>query len=293
MLIKCSSHAEFKQFLRQQIPLLYDVEKQRLMSFSTSLTKVWFMDLNPVIPLVSQRFSSIGRPVLHDPVCILRSLVLMLDLGYHSVPKWVKKLRSDDILAVLSGFEPHKTPGVGTFYDFFDKLWLEDRKTRIERRLKLRSPIKKPRKELKAGFKHPGVVGKLCKRVKSGKIPFPLRAERLIQEIFARCFVDASVDMGLIPDPLDLGLSGDGSSLRTGSSSYGVKVCDCRKKGVFNCGCKRRFSDPEASWGWDSYCNEYYYGYSLYVLTAASSVGELLMYIRLVQAQRYDSVTGG
>jgi len=50
MLIKCSSHAEFKQFLRQQIPLLYDVEKQRLMSFSTSLTKVWFMDLDPVIP---------------------------------------------------------------------------------------------------------------------------------------------------------------------------------------------------------------------------------------------------
>jgi hypothetical protein len=46
-------------------------------------------------------------------------------------------------------------------------------------------------------------------------------------------------------------LSGDGSSLRTGSSPYGVKVCDCRKKGIFNCDCKRRFSDPEASWGWE------------------------------------------
>lgn len=296
MLIKCFSYAEFKQFLRQQIPLLYDVEKERLMSFSTSLTKVWFMDLDPVIPLVSQRFSSIGRPVLHDPVCILRSLVLMLALGFHSITKWVKKLRSDDILAVLSGFEPHKTPGVGTFYDFFDKLWLEDRKTRIERRFKLRSPIKKPRKKLKAGskqpVKHPGVVGKLCKRVKSGKVPFPLRAERLIQEIFARCFVDASVDMGLIQDPLDLVLSGDGSSLRTGSSPYGVKVCDCRKKGIFRCDCKRRFSDPEASWGWDSYRNEYYYRYSPYVSTAASSVGELPMYIRLVQARCHDSVTG-
>jgi hypothetical protein len=38
--------------------------------------------------------------------------------------------------------------------------------------------------------------------------------------------------------------------------------------------------------------NEYYYGYSLYVLTAASSVGELPMYIRLVQARHHDSVTG-
>ncbi|MDN5302750.1 MAG: hypothetical protein PWQ60_2264 [Thermoanaerobacteraceae bacterium] len=59
----------------------------------------------------------------------------MLDLGYHSITKWVSVLRSDDILAVLSGFEPHKTPGVGTFYDFFDRLWLEDRDTRIERSL--------------------------------------------------------------------------------------------------------------------------------------------------------------
>jgi hypothetical protein len=64
----------------------------------------------------------------------------------------------------------------------------------------------------------------LCKRVKSGRLPFPLRAEKLIQEIFARCVVDVSVYMGMIPDPLNLVLSGDGSSLRTGSSPYGVKV---------------------------------------------------------------------
>lgn len=160
----------------------------------------------------------------------------------------------------------------------------------LKRRVKLRSPVKKPRKKLKAGVKqpvkHPGVVGKLCKRFMDGRVPFPLRAERLIQEIFARCFVDVSVHMGLIPDPLDLVLSGDGSSLRTGSSPHGVKVCDCRKKGIFSCDCKRRFSDPEASWGWDSYRNEYYYGYSPYVLTAAASVCELPMYIRLVQARR-------
>ncbi|MFY9216815.1 MAG: hypothetical protein WAO46_00480, partial [Tepidanaerobacteraceae bacterium] len=122
MLIKCSSHVEFKQFLQKQVPLLWAVDSKRLMSFSGSLTKVWFLNLDPAIHLLSQRFSSIGRPVKYDPVCILRSLVLMLDLGYHSVTKWVQALRSDDILAVLSGFEPHNTPGVGTFYDFFDRL---------------------------------------------------------------------------------------------------------------------------------------------------------------------------
>ncbi|MDK2877425.1 MAG: hypothetical protein PWR06_141 [Thermoanaerobacteraceae bacterium] len=201
MLIKCSFHVEFKRFLQQRIPLLWALEKGRLMSFSRSLTKVWFLNLDPAVPLLSQRFSSMGRPVLYDPVCILRSLVLMLDLGYHSITKWVQALRSDDILAVLSGFEPHKTPGVGTFYDFFDRLWLEDRKTRIKRWRKLRSPIRKPGKKFKTGqkqlVKHPGVVGKLCKRFMDGRVPFPLRAERLIQEILARCFVDVSVHTGL------------------------------------------------------------------------------------------------
>lgn len=296
MLIKCSSHVEFQQFLRQQIPLLWALEKDRVQSFSRSLTKVWLLNLEPAIPLLFRCFSSLGRPVLYDPVCILRSLVLMLDLGCHSVTKWASALRSDSILAVLSGFEPDKTPAVGTFYDFFDKLWLEDREARIKRRLKLRAPVKKPRKQLKAGVKqpvkHPGVVGKLAKKVMDGRTPFPLRAEKLIQEIFARCFVDVSIHIGLIPDPLELVLSGDGSSLRTGSSPHGVKVCVCRKNGVFNCDCGRRLSDPEASWGWDSYRNVYYYGYSMYVLTAASSVNELPMYIRLVQAGRHDSVTG-
>jgi hypothetical protein len=66
-----------------------------------------------------------------------------------------------------------------------------------------------------------------------------------------------SLSNRLIPEPFRLILSCASLSLRTDSSPYGVKVCDC----------KRRFSDPEASWGWDSYRNEYYYGFSPYVFT--------------------------
>jgi len=58
MLIKCSSHVEFKQFLQKQVPLLWAVDSKRLMSFSGSLTKVWFLNLDPAIHLLSQRFSS-------------------------------------------------------------------------------------------------------------------------------------------------------------------------------------------------------------------------------------------
>jgi len=114
----------------------------------------------------------------------------------------------------------------------------------------------------------------------------------LIQEVFARCLVDRSVELELIPDPLSLLLSVDGSSLRTGSNPRGIKVCNCREKVIFKCDCQRHFSDLQASWGWDSYRNEYFYGYSIFNLTVASSPNDLPMYVRLAETTRHDSVTG-
>lgn len=64
MLAKCSPHVEFRDFLQQQISLHSALEKERLMSFSGSLTKMWFLSLDPAIPLLSRCLSSsVGRPV--------------------------------------------------------------------------------------------------------------------------------------------------------------------------------------------------------------------------------------
>ena len=93
-------------------------------------------------------------------------------------------------------------------------------------------------------------------------------------------------------DPSNLVLAGDGTSVRTGASAYGVKVCNCKGNGVFNCNCKRRFGDPQARWGWDSYRQEYFYGYMLYELTSGTSHNDLPIYLRFSQAQRHDSVLG-
>lgn len=45
----------------------------------------------------------------------------------------------------------------------------------------------------------------------------------------------------------------DGTSARTGASCYGKLICACRKNRIFKCNCPRKFSDPDASWGWNSY----------------------------------------
>ncbi|MDR1536899.1 MAG: hypothetical protein LBU32_02690 [Clostridiales bacterium] len=57
--------------------------------------------------------------------------------------------------------------------------------------------------------------------------------------------------MGLVGNGLTL--SGDGTCMQTGAFPYGRKICGCRENGVYNCDCLRRFSDPNASWGWDSH----------------------------------------
>lgn len=49
------------------------------------------------------------------------------------------------------------------------------------------------------------------------------------------CFVDASVDMGIIPDLLDLVLSGNGSSLRTGSTHPVLRFGFAGKRVLVNC----------------------------------------------------------
>jgi len=300
VLLCCRLHHEYQNFLRQQILVLYAANPKRLISFSKPLTKLWLLDLDPVIPLFLPLFPDLGRPVVHDPVDLLRSLILMSDQKVSGITAWVEKLRSDNFLATLSGFDPDKTPGVGTFYDFLDRLWLETKKLQRYRRLGLSSLVRKPSKKLKAGqklkVKRPQVVDRLVSQITSGRNPFPRRPAgapwALIQDIFGRCFVDRSAELALIPDPLALVLSGDGSSVRTGASPYGIKVCDCRKNGVFNCKCKRRFADPQARWGWDSYRNEYFYGYMLYELTSATSHNDLPVYLRFAQGNRHDSVMG-
>ncbi|MEM3486522.1 MAG: hypothetical protein QXI12_12990 [Candidatus Methanomethyliaceae archaeon] len=116
------------------------------MSFEDSFIKMWILNLDPAIPLFAPYFPNYGRPVKFEPIDLLRSLILMVDQRVLSIPEWVTILRTDRVLAILSGFPPGETPGVGTFYDFINRFWLEDDQTQKERKQKVRKPFRKPRK---------------------------------------------------------------------------------------------------------------------------------------------------
>jgi len=254
LLFLCRIHTNFKLSLQKYLRPLLQSDPIRLHSFSTALAKIWCLNLDPAIPFLKSRYSSLGRPAKFDPIDLLRSLFLMAHMKVFSITQWVQMLRDDAVLAIISGFEPYKTPSVGTFYDFQNRCWLEDRQQILQRRRTPKKARIKPKKKLGSGEKltpkHPGVVKKLVAQALAGRT-LHLRPEKLLQQIFAHCCVDHSIDLGLIHDPNSLILSGDGSSLPTGSNPHGVKNCDCSKQGNYCCSCPRRYSDPDANWGWD------------------------------------------
>lgn len=69
-----------------------------------------------------------------------------------------------------------------------------------------------------------------------------------------------SIAQGFIPR--ELPVAGDGSSLVTAASGLGVRVCDHPPRQ--RCDCKRRFADPDAARGFDSYRKCFYFGYKFY-----------------------------
>lgn len=78
----------------------------------------------------------------------------MLDQQVYSITKWAQKVASDSLLFDICGFSD-KVPSVASYYDFLVRLWMADDKIHINRKLKARRFISKPKKKLKAGQKQP------------------------------------------------------------------------------------------------------------------------------------------
>jgi len=82
---------------------------------------------------------------------MLRSYLLSIKFKVTSVTDWAARLRECPLYAILSGFDPLHTPGVGIFYDFFSRLWLSDQNNLSP---KERFPKSKVKKGKKTEIKH-------------------------------------------------------------------------------------------------------------------------------------------
>jgi hypothetical protein len=267
-------------------------------------------DLSAAYPILARVYvPDQGRPA-RPPDDLLRAWLLMLECHITSVDLWVHRLQEQPVYAVLCGFEPDDVPGVGTFYDFQDRL------------LQITTPVLDldcvPRRRNEACKKggvlrdknntapHAQILNRLAQRL----LTRPVRPgvlgqwqtnlavvptyQRLLKEVFYTVFVGTSVANGLI-DLTDLHVAGDGTHLETWANAHGHKLCTCdnaAKPRADHCTCARRFHDPQASWGWDSYRERYVYGHGLYELTAYSlrHTCQLPLVINVLDNHRHDSV---
>lgn len=262
MLHDWENHCTFQENLILKLQNQLKTQRSRLVGLDSAISKLYLLNLDNLLPVVKSLFSGTGRPAKNQQG-IIRSLVLMFDQRKHSITNWSVLVAHDPLLFDICGFNSDKAPSVASYYDFLVRVWLSSHDKHIESKKRVKSFTSKPRKKLKAGQKlppkHPGTVKRLVKKATEGKLP-DFRPERILQDFLARCIVDTSAKMGLLGDVSALSIAMDGSCYNSGASHYGVKVCDCKSKGIYNCKCSRRFSDPDARWGWDSYHEQHFYG---------------------------------
>jgi hypothetical protein len=292
MLEHVRTHEEYLCFMLPRIKKLFLEKPGQVLYYLDAALKVYLLNLDKGREILQDCYSKdFGRPAEFDPADMLRSLVLMVALEITSISTWVEKLKCSDVLAVLCGFIPGRTPSVGAFYDFWNRLWLEDKRLRKRHKQRLRNKSKKPtdaKKGQKLPNRRPGVVDRLVRSFRKGRFFSTKRPGRLLQELFTRVFVEGSRDRGIIPE--EMILAGDGSPFESCGSPFGTPVCDCKAKGLYKCDCPRRYSDVYANWGYDSSRNEYFWGRNLYTLSCVNGEAELPVFLRFGQGSRHDSV---
>lgn len=118
------SHSQYVQTLSERLQRWLRRQSRRLDPQWAEAAQVLLrLNLDQARPIFAPLYAPIprGKPP-YDPICMLRALLLMLLLGYESIPDGVQALRTHPRLALIAGFEPYQTPAVGTFYLFIDRL---------------------------------------------------------------------------------------------------------------------------------------------------------------------------
>ena len=245
-------------------------------------------------------YSHTGRPATNQ--CqILLSFILMGRMGETSLTKWVEIVRTDRMIRALIGvFGNDKPPVLGDYYHFIDRLWTQPWKEQLLGRRdtlpynhNLRPTDKKPGKGNKWEETR-GTITEECEKLILSEKDFPQYYEVHMQQLFRILGLKPSQAAGLL-NGVDT-ISGDGTCFHEFASPSGCRIgeCTCGHKEGDRCTCPRHFSDPSATWGYDSDEDIYYFGHTLYTLCVHNSdlAIDLPVHIRTATARRHDSVTG-
>ena len=217
MLKHWQSHQEYLHVLHEA-KIHFDSSqcKRPSSEFASAKDNLRLLDLDPVMVHLAPFYSTTGHSTLNQ-LQIIRSLTLMLHLGVTRLTRWLNRLASDDLLAFLIGCSPSSLLPLGSFFDFIDRLWLQNpaferlgKKDLFPAHKNLK-PSKKLSKGEKLPNRHSGITEIVATQAVS-RNEFPFHYEKLLQELFRLTALLPSLHAELIPSD-GLVLSGDGTCL--------------------------------------------------------------------------------
>lgn len=278
------THDSYQCFLVENVNREFKHNPNAIEHFEAAVLKMYHLNLDLVFDDFVPLFPPIGRTSNQQPE-ILRSFILMSHFKYAVLENWISYAKSSKLLCALVGATPFDFPGESTHRDFISRLWQAE--VSNHHRKFSKKPKTKYGKE-KLSPKHPGIIKRLVDKALSGEV-FKRIPERLFQALFTKTALFPSAKMGLLGDTNKLTASADGTCVTSNASSYGVKTCKCQDE----CPCPRKFSDPLARWGWDSYHERWFFGYTAYLLSVYNPDLKLNLpvYMKFVEASRNDGVT--
>ena len=286
--VNCGSHSDYQDFVVENLRKYYPNPDSIARSTWDIIDRFWNLDLSYTDEKLKDRYSIFG-PQPRTPSCMHRSYLLSLEFKVTSLTEWAAQLKINPLYAILSGFEVGDTPGVGTFYDFIDRLWDSDDNNLTSHVHPIKASVKKPSsKGAKAKSIEKISVEQLLQELENTSFSISQQPYGSLFDIYNHEFLQMSVSKKLI-NPDALSLAGDGTPFVTSARERKHRVCDCVNKGINDCSCDRYFSQPDCDIGWDSSHSCFYHGYDLYMLVASDSESDLPVFPLLNPASRHNS----
>ena len=190
---------------------------------------------------MADKYSKFG-PAPRTPSCMQRSYLLSIDFKVTSLMEWAAQLKMNPLYAILSGFEVGNTPGVGTFYDFLNRLWDSDDDHMSPHIHPLKTKVKKPKtKGTKADSVEKVTVADLLPTLEKTDFKLGEQPYSSLFKIYQKEFLEISVSTGLIHADA-LALAGDGTPVVTSHRERKKRICNCKENGIHDCNCDRYFS---------------------------------------------------
>lgn len=142
--VNSGSHPAYQDFVLENLCKYYPNPDSIARSTWNIIERFWNLVLSFMDEFMRDKYSVFG-PKPRTPSCMQCSYLLSIDFKVSSLTDWSAQLKINPLYAILSGFEFGDTPGVGTFYDFLNRMWDSDDSQLSSHIHPLKVKVKKPK----------------------------------------------------------------------------------------------------------------------------------------------------